>query len=85
LWLRGEVLSTDAIGVFAKGREVIPSFFFKLPQNRHPERSASQIDRRDTEIQGAESKDPEDAYFVDAVRSFSPTQAQSVRRFAQSL
>jgi hypothetical protein len=49
-------------------------FSSKLPQNRHPERSASHI-YRVTQRSGAESKDPEDAYLVDAVRSFSTTQA----------
>jgi hypothetical protein len=50
-------------------------FFSKLPQNRHPERSASQIYRVNS-VRGAESKDPEGAYLVDAVWSFSTTQAR---------
>jgi hypothetical protein len=53
-------------------------FFFKTPQNRHPERSASQIYRVNP-FDGAESKDPEDAYRFDAVRSFSTTEAR-IRR-----
>jgi hypothetical protein len=53
-------------------------------QSRHPERSASQIRSRDTALHGAESKDPEDAYLVDVVRSFSTTEAreQDLLRYA---
>jgi hypothetical protein len=48
--------------------------FLKTPQNRHPERSASQI-YRVAQLDGAESKDPEGAYLTDAARSFSTTEA----------
>ena len=41
------------------------------PQNRHPERSASQIYRKQRAY-SAESKDPGDAYPTHAVGSFSP-------------
>src|ERR1700681_5329 len=47
----------------------------KLSQNRHPERSASQIYRVNS-VWGAKSKDPNDAYLVDAGRTFSTTQAR---------
>src|SRR6202166_4791086 len=47
----------------------------KRPQNRHPERSASQIYRVNS-VWGAESKDPDDAYLVDAVRTFSTIQTK---------
>jgi len=58
-------------------------FFVKLPQNRHPERSASQIDACHSAC-GAESKDPGRAYFTHAARSFSPTEArqQDLLRYA---
>jgi hypothetical protein len=46
-----------------------------LPQTRHPERSASQIDRLHSAC-GAESKDLGGAYFPHAVRSFSTTEAR---------
>jgi hypothetical protein len=48
----------------------------KLPQNRHPERSASQICRLDPALEGAESKDPGGAYSAHAVRAFSTTEAR---------
>jgi len=44
----------------------IKSCFFNLPQNRHPERSASQIYRVIQRL-GAESKDLEGAYLSHAV------------------
>jgi hypothetical protein len=48
-------------------------FFVKLPQNRHPERSASQIDRVTQRLwRGVEG--PRRAYFTHAVRSFSTTE-----------
>ena len=46
-----------------------------LKQNRHPERSASQIYRL-TEGSGAESKDPGDPYLAHAARSFSTTETR---------
>jgi hypothetical protein len=48
-------------------------FSSKLPQNRHPERSASQIDRV-TQCLCAESKDLGGVYFAHAARSFSTTE-----------
>jgi hypothetical protein len=59
-------------------------FFVKLPQNRHPERSASQIDRVVQGLVAAESKDPGGAYLTQAVRSFSTTEArqQDLLRYA---
>src|ERR1700722_4001782 len=45
-------------------------FFSKLPQNRHPEAERLRDLSRDTALDGAESKDPEDAYLANAVRSF---------------
>jgi hypothetical protein len=55
-------------------------FSLKLPRNRHPERSDSQI-YRVTPRDGAESKDPEDAYLAYAVRSFSTTEARRDLQF----
>jgi hypothetical protein len=46
------------------------------PQKRHPERSASQI-YRVTQLDGAESKDPGDAYLTHAVRTFSTTEVRT--------
>ena len=46
-----------------------------LPQNRHPERSASQICRVKQHL-CAESKDPGGAYLTHAARSFSTTEAR---------
>jgi hypothetical protein len=51
-------------------------FFFKTPANRHPERSASQIYRKQG-LYGAESKDPGDAYLVNAVRTLSTSEAHT--------
>ena len=45
-----------------------------LPQNRHPERSASPIDRVTQRACGAESKDLGGAYLNHAVRRFSTTE-----------
>jgi hypothetical protein len=45
------------------------------PQNRHPERSASQIDSGDLAFGGAESNDPDGAYLAHAAQSFSTTEA----------
>jgi hypothetical protein len=56
-------------------RNQFGTFSFKAPTNRHPERSASQIYRVNS-VWGAKSKDPDDAYLVDAVRSFSTTQVR---------
>jgi hypothetical protein len=53
-------------------------FSSKLPQNRHPERSASQI-YRVTRRLGAESKDPEGAYLTHAALSFSTAEAGNWR------
>jgi hypothetical protein len=50
-------------------------FFLKTPKKRHPERSASQI-YRGTALDGAESKDSEDAYLTHAARGFSTTEAR---------
>jgi hypothetical protein len=50
-------------------------FSLKLPQKRHPERSASQL-YRVTQRSGAESKDPGGADLTHAARSFSTTQAR---------
>jgi hypothetical protein len=44
-------------------------------KNRHPERSASHNPSRQQRF-GAKSKDPEDEYLVDAVWSFSTTEAR---------
>jgi len=44
-------------------------FISYSPQNRHPERSASQIYRVEQRLVGAESKDPEYAYLTHAVRT----------------
>jgi hypothetical protein len=46
-------------------------FSSNFPQNRHPERSASQIYRHNKGVYSAESKDLEGAYPPDEVRSFS--------------
>ena len=46
----------------------------KLPQRRHPERSASPIYRM-TQCCGAESKDPGGADLTHAARTFSTTEA----------
>ena len=54
-------------------------FFFNLPQNRHPERSASQICRVPQRLSGAESKDPKDAYPTRALRPLSTTAARTCR------
>src|ERR1700733_11251605 len=68
------VLDSDR-GVPPPGRKPTGCFSSQLPQNRHPERSASQIYRVNS-VWGAESKDPYDAYLVDAVRTFSTTQTR---------
>jgi hypothetical protein len=47
------------------------------PQNRHPERSASQIYRVTQRFDGAESKDLGGAYLAHAARSFSTTEART--------
>jgi hypothetical protein len=59
-------------------------FFVKLPQNRHPERSASQRLIACHSACGAEPKDLGGAYFTHAVRSFSTTEArqQDLVRYA---
>jgi hypothetical protein len=60
-------------------------FSSKFPQNRHPERSASQI-YRVMQRMGAESKDPGDAYLTHAARSFPTTDARTGRtRYGLSL
>jgi hypothetical protein len=46
-------------------------------QNRHPERSALQIYRKETPL-CAESKDPGGAYLTDAVRVFSTTEVRRI-------
>jgi hypothetical protein len=51
-------------------------FSLEPPQKRHPERSASSDSSRETALDGAESKDPEDAYLAHAARSFSATEAR---------
>ena len=53
-------------------------FLQNLPQNRHPERSASQIYRVKERL-GAESKDPGCAYPTHAARSLSTTEARTGR------
>jgi hypothetical protein len=53
-------------------------FSSKLPQNRHPERSASQI-YRVTQRSVRGSKDPGDAYLTHAARSFSTAEARTTR------
>src|ERR1700683_513032 len=58
-------------------------FFVKLPQNRHPERSASQIDCVTQRLwRGVEG--PRRCYLTHAVRSFSTTEArqQDLVRYA---
>ena len=54
-------------------------FFFNLPQNRHPEWSASQACRVTQRLSGAESKDPKDAYPTRALRPLSTTAARTCR------
>jgi hypothetical protein len=44
-------------------------FLQNSPKNRHPERSASRI-YGEQMLRSAESKDPSDAYVVDAVLTF---------------
>jgi hypothetical protein len=53
-------------------------FSSNLPQNRHPERSASQIYRVVQRL-GAESKDLEGAYPTHAVGTLSTTEARTWR------
>src|SRR5277367_3373000 len=58
-------------------------FFVKLPQNRHPERSASQIDCVTQRLwRGVEG--PRRCYLTHAARSFSTTEArkQDLVRYA---
>jgi hypothetical protein len=59
-------------------------FFIKLPQSRHPERSAAQIYRVTHSPCGAESKDLGGAYFAHAARSVSTTEIrqQDLLRYA---
>jgi hypothetical protein len=58
-------------------------FSFKLPQNRHPERSASEIYRVNS-TWGAESKDLGGAYLSHAARSFSTTEARPIWSFPEA-
>ena len=53
-------------------------FFSNLPQNRHPERSASQIYRVRHRL-GAESKDLGGAYLTRAVGTLSTAEARTWR------
>src|ERR1700760_4016765 len=48
-------------------------FSFKLPQNRHPERSAAQMDRGDTALGARSRRTLGNAQFTHAARSFSTT------------
>jgi hypothetical protein len=68
----------------ALGANLFGMFSLNLPQNRHPERSASQI-YRVTQRLAARSRracpersrrNPEGAYLAHAVRSFSTTEAR---------
>jgi hypothetical protein len=74
-----EVTVFDRKSVGAEGSAVRPGSHTKvsvplvLPQNRHPERSASQIYRVIQRLCGAESKDLGGACFTHGARSFSTT------------
>ena len=65
--------------IFSCFLHIQPAVFQALSspqQSRHPERSASRIYRVTRRFDGAESKDPEDAYLAHAVRSFPTTEAR---------
>jgi hypothetical protein len=62
---------------FFKLRYWFAMFFFKLPQNRHPERSASQIFSVTQRLMGAESKDPEDEILSMLLGAFQPPKPEN--------
>ncbi len=73
------VLSDPTQDYFPQALTCWECFSSKLPQNRHPEAERLKGLSRDTALNGAESKDPEDAYLAYAVRSFSTTEAGTGR------
>ena len=73
------VLSDPTPGPRPTSANLFGMLFSKLPQNRHPEAERLKDLSRDTALDGAESKDPEDAYLAYAVRSFSTTEAGTGR------
>jgi hypothetical protein len=61
------------VGLRPKSANLFRMLFVKLPQNRHPERSASQIDCVTQRLwRGVEG--PRRCYLTHAVRSFSTTE-----------
>jgi hypothetical protein len=56
-------------------------FFVKLPQTRHPERSASQIDRLTQRVCGAESKDLGAAYLSSKRPTDSAARAWTANKY----